>query len=191
VGNPAATLDCSKECSLVAEIPPGAAGNQIQSFQRHEISGPAGGAPKSTLLSRKALGRDVLQRLGSELRDARLDSRQTVVDDTDADLLVGLVSGKQRQVPAVIAGTFEADDVGIEPQGGTARRARSSALPNRPAAGWDAPAGVHPNLGINPGKLTVERLGLEFEIRIGAVRPGVRPCCRRRSRCRARPPPAR
>src|ERR1700758_2085648 len=35
-----------------------------------------------------------------------------------------------------------------------------------------APASMHPDLGIDAGELVVERLGLEFELGIGAVGPG-------------------
>ena len=64
------------------------------------------------------LGRDVFERLADQPGDmlGRLDDRIAVVDDADADLLVGLVLGEERQVLAVIAGAFEGDDVGVELQ---------------------------------------------------------------------------
>ena len=45
-----------------------------------------------------------------------LDDGVAMIDDADADLLVGLVLPEERQVLAVIAGAFERDDVGIELQ---------------------------------------------------------------------------
>ena len=102
----------------------------------------------------------------------RLDDGVAVVDDADADLLVGLVFGEERQVLAVIAGAFEGDDVAIELQqiGQGALVARH--LPIDPLLIGIAPAGVHPDLGIDAGELAVERLGLEFELGLGAVGPG-------------------
>ena len=74
--------------------------------------------------AKAAIGRDdepfarnILQRLTDQTGDmfGRLDDGVAVVDDADADLLVGLIFGKQRQILAVVAGAFEGDDVGIEP----------------------------------------------------------------------------
>ena len=64
------------------------------------------------------LGRDIFERFSDQPGDVlgRLDGGDAMVDNADPDLLVGLVSGEERQVPAVARGAFEGDDVGIELQ---------------------------------------------------------------------------
>ena len=62
--------------------------------------------------------RDVFERLPDQRGDmlGRLDGGDTVVDDTDADLLVGLEFAKERQIFAVIARALKGDDVAIQLQ---------------------------------------------------------------------------
>src|SRR5947209_3610172 len=57
----------------------------------------------------EALGRDVFERLADQAGDVigRLDDSVAMVDNADADLLVGLVLGEEWQVLAVVAGAFE------------------------------------------------------------------------------------
>ena len=67
-------------------------------------------APRQPLAAKAAiggdhqpLGRDVFERLADQRGDmlCRLDGGDAVIDDADADLLIGLVLGEERQVPAV------------------------------------------------------------------------------------------
>ena len=66
----------------------------------------------------EAFGRDVFERLSDQTGDmlGRFDDRVAVVDDADADLLVGLVFRQERQVLALVAGAFEGDHIAIELQ---------------------------------------------------------------------------
>ena len=105
----------------------------------------------------------------------RLDDGVAMVDDADADLFVGLVLGEERQVFAVVAGALEGDDVGIELQQVGQRAFIAWHLPIHPLLVGVAPAGVHPDLGIDPGELAVERLGLKFELGFAPVGPGRQP----------------
>src|SRR5205823_648098 len=70
------------------------------------------------------LGWDVFERLADQAGDmlGRLDDGVAVVDDADADLLVGLVFAEERQVLAVARGAFEGDDAAPRPGSPGTRR---------------------------------------------------------------------
>src|SRR5271170_726364 len=72
---------------------------------------------------------------------------------------------------AVARGAFEGDDVGLELQqmGQGALVARH--FPIDALLIGIAPAGMHPDLGVDAGELPVERLGLKLELGIAAVGP--------------------
>src|SRR5262245_37361154 len=84
-----------------------------------------GDAPRQALAAEAAIGADhelllgnVLQRLAYQRRDVlrRLHHRVAVVDDPDADLLVGLDVLEEMQVLPIRAGAFDRQDIAIELQ---------------------------------------------------------------------------
>jgi hypothetical protein len=99
----------------------------------------------------------------------RLNHRVAMVDNADADLLVGPDVLKQMQVLPVRARAFEGQYIAVEPQ-----QVRQSAFVTRhfPMDAlliWITPAGMHPDLGIHVDELPIERLGEELEIGVSAV----------------------
>jgi hypothetical protein len=122
----------------------------------------------------QTLGRDLFERPVDQPGDVlgRLDDGVAVIDDADADLLIGPVLGEERQIAVVAAGAFESDHVSVELQQMRQSALVACDLPINPLLMGGAPAVVHPDLGVETGKLAVDGFELEFEIGIGAVGPG-------------------
>src|SRR5262249_42392654 len=118
------------------------------------------------------LGRDVLERLLDQARHVlgRLDDRIAMVHHADADLLVGPVLPEQMEIPTVRAGALERDHVAIELEQMGQRPLVARRLPVHALLVRVAPAGVHPDLGVDAFELAVERLRQELELGVGAVR---------------------
>jgi len=94
-----------------------------------------------------------------------------VTDHTDADLLVGPVLAEEREVAPVRAGAFEGDHVAVELEQMRQRALVARHLPVHALLVRIAPAGVHPDLGVDARELAVERQRQELEIGVGTVRP--------------------
>ena len=151
--------------------------NQIGALdQRHALvkRDPAG----QSLAAKAAIGADhqlllgdVFQRLPYQRRNVlrRLNHRVAVVDNADADLLVGPDVLEQMQILSVRTRAFESQYITVELQ-----QVRQSAFVTRHFP-MDAlliritPASMHPDLGIHVDELAIERLGEELEIGIRAI----------------------
>jgi hypothetical protein len=92
-----------------------------------------------------------------------------MVDDADADLLVGLVFAEQVQVLAVAAGTLEGDDISVQLQQMRHCAFVAGHFPVHALLVGVAPAGVHPDFRVDADKLAVESLGEEFEVGVSAI----------------------
>src|SRR4029077_2282893 len=79
---------------------------------------------------------------------------------------------EQGELLAVAAARLKGQHIAIELEQMRQRTLVARHLPIDPLLVGIAPAGVYPDLGINPNELAVEGLRLEFEVGFGGVGPG-------------------